>query len=63
VSFAADTPAVPVFPATPAGWQAAAVRDNRPRGNGEFYKPDIAVTSVGWRTADFQAAIEQDLGH
>jgi hypothetical protein len=36
---------------------------NRPRGNGEFYKPDIAVTTVGWRTADFQAAIERDLGH
>ncbi|GGY55229.1 S41 family peptidase [Pseudoduganella albidiflava] len=34
---------------------------NRPRGNGEFYRPDIAVTALQWTTAEFQAVVERDL--
>ncbi|WP_145650027.1 S41 family peptidase [Pseudoduganella lurida] len=34
---------------------------NRPRGNGQFYRPDIPVTTVQWNRADFQRVIEDDL--
>jgi hypothetical protein len=34
---------------------------NRPRGNGEFYRPDIPVTAVRWSTAGFLDVIERDL--
>ena len=34
---------------------------NRPRGNGEFYRPDIAVTALKWTTAEFQTVVERDL--
>jgi hypothetical protein len=34
---------------------------NRPRGNGEFYSPDIAMTDFDWSTANFLRRIEQDL--
>ncbi|HEX8601218.1 MAG TPA: hypothetical protein VF774_01105, partial [Pseudoduganella sp.] len=34
---------------------------DRPRGNGEFYRPDIAVTALEWRTAAFREVIEGDL--
>jgi hypothetical protein len=31
---------------------------NRPRGNGEFYSPDIVMTDFDWSTANFQRRIE-----
>jgi Peptidase family S41 len=34
---------------------------NRPRGNGEFYKPDIPVNDFDWSTANFLRRIEEDL--
>lgn len=34
---------------------------NRPRGNGEFYRPDIPVTALQWTRANFLDAIERDL--
>ena len=34
---------------------------NRPRANGMFYRPDIPVTALGWRTATFLDVVEQDL--
>ncbi|VXC77895.1 S41 family peptidase [Massilia sp. 9I] len=34
---------------------------NRPRGNGEFYRPDIPVTSLRWTTATFLEVVERDL--
>lgn len=34
---------------------------NRPRGNGEFYRPDIAVTALRWTTAEFRSVVERDL--
>lgn len=34
---------------------------NRPRGNGEFYTPDIAVTALEWRTGEFLEVVERDL--
>lgn len=36
---------------------------NRPRGNGEFYRPDIPVTALQWTRANFLDAIERDLAH
>jgi Peptidase family S41 len=33
----------------------------RPRGNGEYYTPDIMMTDFDWSTANFQAKIEADL--
>jgi len=34
---------------------------NRPRANGEFYRPDIPVTALKWSTAVFQEVVERDL--
>jgi hypothetical protein len=34
---------------------------NRPRGNGEFYRPDIPVTALQWTTATFLDVVERDL--
>jgi hypothetical protein len=34
---------------------------NRPRGNGEYYSPDIVMTDFDWSTANFQKRIEADL--
>ncbi|MBB3220894.1 S41 family peptidase [Pseudoduganella umbonata] len=34
---------------------------DRPRGNGEFYRPDITVTALQWTTAEFRAVVERDL--
>ncbi|MCC2955743.1 hypothetical protein LK542_08960 [Massilia sp. IC2-477] len=34
---------------------------NRPRGNGEFYRPDIPVTDLRWSTATFLEVVERDL--
>jgi len=34
---------------------------DRPRGNGEFYRPDIPVTSARWSTAVFLDVVERDL--
>jgi hypothetical protein len=34
---------------------------NRPRGNGEFYRPDIPVTALQWTTAAFLDVVERDL--
>ncbi|AVR98369.1 S41 family peptidase [Pseudoduganella armeniaca] len=34
----------------------------RPRGNGQFYQPDIPLRTVGWGTAEFLRLIEQQLG-
>jgi hypothetical protein len=34
---------------------------NRPRGNGEFYRPDIPVTSLQWTGATFLEVVERDL--
>lgn len=34
---------------------------NRPRGNGEFYRPDIPVTTLQWTTAAFLDVVERDL--
>jgi hypothetical protein len=33
----------------------------RARANGQFYTPSVYVTTLGWSTADFVAAIEKDL--
>ncbi len=33
----------------------------RPRGNGEYYTPDIIMSDFDWSTANFQAKIEADL--
>ncbi|WP_285712525.1 S41 family peptidase [Erythrobacter oryzae] len=35
---------------------------DRPRGNGEFYTPDIAMTDFDWSTQSFLKRIEADLG-
>lgn len=35
---------------------------DRPRGNGEFYTPDIAMTDFDWSTQNFLGRIEEDLG-
>jgi len=35
---------------------------NRPRGNGEFYTPDIVMTDFDWSTQNFLKRIEADLG-
>jgi hypothetical protein len=34
---------------------------DRPRGNGEFYTPDIAMTDFDWSTQNFLKRIEDDL--
>ena len=34
---------------------------DRPRGNGEFYTPDIAMTDFDWSTQNFLRRIEADL--
>jgi len=34
---------------------------NRPRGNGEFYRPDIPVTALRWSMEAFLDAVERDL--
>ena len=34
---------------------------NRPRGNGEFYRPDIPVTALRWTMEAFLDAVERDL--
>ena len=34
---------------------------NRPRGNGEFYRPDIPVSTLEWTIAGFLKVIERDL--
>jgi len=34
---------------------------NRPRGNGEFYRPDIPVTALRWDVATFLEVVERDL--
>lgn len=34
---------------------------NRPRGNGEFYRPDIPVNTLQWSTAGFLDVVERDL--
>ncbi|WP_338766505.1 S41 family peptidase [Massilia sp. METH4] len=34
---------------------------NRPRGNGQFYEADIAVTALQWTTAEFLSVVERDL--
>ncbi len=34
---------------------------NRPRGNGEFYRPDIPVSALQWSTELFLDVVERDL--
>jgi len=34
---------------------------NRPRANGEFYRPDIPVTTLRWTTTGFLDVVERDL--
>ncbi len=34
---------------------------NRPRGNGQYYSPDILMTDFDWSTVNFQQRIETDL--
>jgi hypothetical protein len=34
---------------------------NRPRGNGQFYRPDIPVKTIRWTTGELLAVIERDL--